>query len=215
MIECSLRREIRLGEHAAVLLLRARHCGEARQELALRARGHDRAQLVQFCVRHRMPLIVYQEEPGMAPRLPRVFAAVLSHLARLGVGITSRRESDSEMRLSLDSNRLRPASFAVRLRPIMHTGDLTPSLAIAATAPVFDVASEGNARHLRLPICDRGGHACTDYEFVLHYARRDDRPRPVLQIRANGPPAPGPLYVGLVRGAQGFRRGGAGGGGRG
>jgi len=88
----------------------------------------------------------------------------------------------------------------------MHTGDLTPSLAIAATEPVFDVASEGIARQLRLPICDRGGHACTDYEFVLHYARRDDRPRPVLQIRANGPHAPGPLYVDFVHGALGYRK---------
>src|SRR3569833_2829818 len=110
------------------------------------------------------------------------------------------------MRQSHDTYRLRPASFAVRLRPIMHTGDLTPSLAIAATEPVFDVASEGIARQLRLPICDRGGHACTDYEIVLHYARRADRPRPVLQIRANGPHAPGPLYVDFEHGAHGYRK---------
>jgi len=86
----------------------------------------------------------------------------------------------------------------------MHTDGLTPSLAIAATEPVFDVASEGLARQLRLPICDREGRACTDYEFVLHYTRRDDRP--VLQIRANGPHAPGPLYVDFVHGALGYRK---------
>lgn len=95
-------------------------------------------------------------------------------------------------------------AFAARLRLIMHGATPIPSLAIAIAEPTFTAASEALAQQLGLPLCDHGATARSEYAFVLHYVQRDEQP--VLQIQANGPDAPGPLYVDFAHGPLGYRK---------
>lgn len=85
----------------------------------------------------------------------------------------------------------------------MNTRAVKPSLAVAAgNLPVPDLVSL--ARRLNLPLCDDAALAYANYDFVLRHGHADDMP--ILQIQANGPDAPGPLYVDFVGGALGYRK---------